>query len=485
MRESQALLVREADVQRWDISVDVVICGMGCAGASAAIEAARLGATTLLLERSSAPGGTSALSGGVIYCGGGTDVQRACGFEDDVDSMRGYLMASTGPGPDAAKIDLYCEESVSHFNWLRSLGVPFKPSYWPYNSEPLTDDCLFYSGSEQSAPYRDVARPAPRGHAVQREGSCTAGGLLMKILSAEAIAGCADIFTDTDLKSLVSASDGRVMGVACRRNGEMHHIRAKRGVLIATGGFIMNRDMTALYAPQALNLGMLGNVWDTGFGMTLGAAAGGALINMHAVSYVCQVLLPSGFIRGILLNQHGQRFVSEDVNHKRIGEASVLRQDGRMYLLVDSEIFEQPVADIPIVATGETPDELEDELAWPRGSIGQTLEFYNRHAQEGRDPLFGKAGQFLKPLTAAPYAVFDCSVGATSAYQSFTVGGLRTDPLGRVMNSQGDVIPGLYAAGRSTSGLSAQSCGTSGLQLGEGTFFGRLAGRTLALSNAI
>lgn len=480
MTVSDHRLVPESAVTRWDDTFDVVVSGFGCAGACAAISAAQAGASVLVLERASGTGGTSALSGGVIYCGGGTDIQKACGFEDSVEAMRAYLMASTGPGPDEAKIDLYCTHSVDHFNWLVSLGVPFKPSYWPYNCEPWTDDCLYYSGSEACHPYSEIARPAPRGHTVMMEGSCTGGGLLMRVLADAATAAGVQVLLDANCTSLVTASDGRVVGVAVRVDGATRYIRARRGVIIATGGFIMNRPLVERHAPQAMRLGMLGNPWDDGSGILLGNAAGGALINMQAVSYTCPVLLPFGFIRGILVNERGQRFVNEDVNHKRIGELAVLQQEGRIYLVVDSDIFEQPERPLPIVATGETAEELEAELGWPRYSLEATLNVYNHHAAGGIDPLFHKRPEFLKPLTSPPYAVFDCSIDASGAYYSFTLGGLRTDPHGHVLSESGNAIPGLFAAGRATSCLSAQSCGTSGLQLGEGTFFGRLAGQAAA-----
>jgi succinate dehydrogenase/fumarate reductase flavoprotein subunit len=337
-------LVREADIGGWDESVDVVAAGGGCAGACAVIGAAAEGAEVMLLERGIEIGGTSALSGGVIYCGGGTAVQRACGFEDSVEAMRGYLLASTGSGPDEAKVDRYCEDSVGHFDWLVGLGVPFKESYWPYNYEPTTDDCLYYSGSEFSPPYCDLARSAPRGHTVQAWGSCKGGGKLMSVLAPH-VQRTARLVTEARVRALVRADDGRILGVAVQRDGAMHHVRARRGVVLATGGFVMNREMIARYAPQASRLKMLGNPYDDGSGILLGAAAGAATINMGAVMYSCPILSPPGLIRGILLNGKGQRFVDESSNHKRIGESSVLGQGGKIYLLVDSHVYEDQPSD--------------------------------------------------------------------------------------------------------------------------------------------
>jgi len=104
-----AAVRRAATVERWDREADVVVVGFGAAGACAAIEASEAGREVLLLERASGGGGTSALSTGQLYIGGGTRIQKACGFEDSPEEMYKYLMASCGPEPDEAKIRLYCD----------------------------------------------------------------------------------------------------------------------------------------------------------------------------------------------------------------------------------------------------------------------------------------------------------------------------------------------------------------------------------------
>lgn len=473
-------ITSEINVPNWSSNVDVLILGFGCTGAAAAIEAAQNGAKVLIVDCGSTAGGTSAMSGGVIYCGGGTAIQKTCGFDDSVEAMRAYLMASTGAGPDTKKIDTYCEQSTRHFDWLVSTGVPFKKSYWPHNFEPTTNDCLWYSGSELCHPYSKTIKPAPRGHTVQMEGSLTAGRLMMEIFSNFVNRLGIQSHFNTEAKALIQASDGNIVGATVLHGNEIHHIRAKGGVILATGGFIMNRDMVALYAPQAKELSPLGSGWDTGSGILLGTAAGGATINMHAIAYTCPALTPTSLIKGLLLNAQGQRFINEDVNHKRIGEFSVLRQDGRIYLLKDSSINDQPSQKLPVVAVAETPEELEATLGAPRFSIENTLNFYNRYAAEGLDPLFKKKSEFVQPLIKPPYTLFDCSLDSAPLYSGFTLGGLHTRVSGEVLCNDGSEIPGLYAAGRATSCLSAQSCGSSGLQLGEGTFFGRLAGRSAA-----
>ena len=132
------------------------------------MEARAAGADVLLLERASGGGGTTALSTGQIYLGGGTAIQKACGFDDSAAEMFKYLMASCGPGVDEAKIRLFSDASVEHFDWLVAQGVPFKESFYGDGSYTPTDDCLSYSGSEQAWPYLELARPAPRGHTVRQ-----------------------------------------------------------------------------------------------------------------------------------------------------------------------------------------------------------------------------------------------------------------------------------------------------------------------------
>ena len=158
--------------QNWDDEADVLVVGVGGAGICAAIEAAEAGASVLGLERASAPGGASALSHGQLYLGGGTPVQQACGFEDSNEEMAKYLKASCGMACDAEKIDIFCARSVEHYTWLEGRGVPFKHSYLgpDFTTDPHSDDCLTYTGSELAYPFSEAARPAPRGHTVPRDG---------------------------------------------------------------------------------------------------------------------------------------------------------------------------------------------------------------------------------------------------------------------------------------------------------------------------
>ena len=119
--------IHASDVETWSDEVDVVVVGFGIAGACAALEAARAGASVLLLERAAEYGGTSAMSGGHFYLGGGTAVQQATGIEDSAEEMFKYLMA-VSLDPDEQKIRAFCEDSVEHFDWIEALGMQFERS---------------------------------------------------------------------------------------------------------------------------------------------------------------------------------------------------------------------------------------------------------------------------------------------------------------------------------------------------------------------
>src|ERR1700733_1316076 len=110
-----------ADI-RFDETVDVVVVGLGVAGSSAVVGARQTGADVLAVERSAGPGGTSANSGGLIYLGGGTTLQSACGFQDSRENMATFLRAALGPGVDDDRVDAYCDGSPDHFDWLVSVG---------------------------------------------------------------------------------------------------------------------------------------------------------------------------------------------------------------------------------------------------------------------------------------------------------------------------------------------------------------------------
>ncbi|RJF93161.1 FAD-dependent oxidoreductase [Sphingomonas cavernae] len=475
---------RHDQVERWDGETDVAIIGFGAAGACAAIEAAGAGARVTLFESGSGSGGASALSGGEIYLGGGggTDAQRAAGFEDSTEALEAYLMMAGGPDADAVKVALYARESLNHYQWLRDQGVPYKGTFLPGKIiEPAEDDTLIWSGSEAAWPFSETARPAARGHTIQFMG-WGGGRKLVDILEARVRALGVDIQTDARALSLIADAAGRVTGVVVRIDNQPRFVRAQRGVVLATGGFCMNQDMLRRYTPQTMRLNDPIGENDNGSGILMGMGAGGDAIHMDEFFTTCPWIIPESLVKGIFVNERGQRFINEDCYHGRVSRTMLDQPGDRVFLLVDNAIFERPLdlARIEIAAVGETWEEVERELAMPEGTLAHTVHTFNRYAAEGQDPIYRKALEWLKPLNEAPFAALELNI-RTSFFSFFTLGGLNTRPSGEVLDRAGEPIPGLYAAGRTTSGLPRWGHGySSGLSLADCTFFGRMAGRAVA-----
>jgi succinate dehydrogenase/fumarate reductase flavoprotein subunit len=191
---------------------------------------------------------------------------------------------------------------------------------------------------------------------------------------------------------------------------------------------------------------------------------------------------PESHVKGILVNEQGQRFVNEDAYPGRIAVHCTRQLGDRIFLLVDGALFQQPteLSRIEVAAVGESWEEVERELGMVEGTLVHTVRVHNRHAAKGEDPLFHKGAKWLKPLDEPPFAALACHLGQ-AFYPYFTLGGLHTRPTGEVLGVDGEIVPGLYAAGRTCCGLPRWAEGySSGMSLGDCTFFGRLAGRSAA-----
>ncbi|MYR06926.1 FAD-binding protein [Gordonia sp. SID5947] len=476
-----------SDVDAFTYETDVLVVGFGCAGAAAALAAEAAGAETVLLERQSGGGGSAALSGGEIYLGGGTAIQQACGFADTAEEMTKFLLAALGPDADAEKIRQYCENSVEHYEWLVAQGVPFKPSLWDSPTwVPPTDDGLMWMG-ENAHPFCDLATPAPRGHRVTSDGF--GGKVLMAVLGDAIASSAVAVHTDTSVRRLIVEGD-HVVGVTAGHFGETVTYRARRGVVITTGGFADNTEMVAHHAPQLVGLGVNSDGGDDGRGIRMAQAAGAAIRHMSA-GQVGISLIPGMMVRGMIVDELGRRFINEDVYPGLVGQAALFEHGLRVWVILDEQGYDEvPENERWGVAphfVAETVAELEHEIGMPEGALQNTVAEYNRYAGAGIDPYFHKSARWLRPLRA-PFAAIDVRRGiAPPEYgaaggggaEVFTLGGVCTTVDGMVLDLDGEAIPGLFAAGRATSGLHSWGY-ISGTSLGDGTFFGRRAGTAAA-----
>ncbi|RLA55612.1 MAG: hypothetical protein DRR04_14655, partial [Gammaproteobacteria bacterium] len=264
-----AALPRSA-VSSWDITTDVLIAGSGAAGVSAAIEARQAGADVLLIESLARFGGSSAMSGGVVYAGGGTALQKALKVTDSAEEMYRFISLAGGKHPSLDKIQLYCEESAAHFDWLVAQGVPYSEKLTTAKGLPMGDESLYFSGTELAWPARDLATPAPRGHVPGVPGM-NGGRRLMQVLLSRAEALGVSLRAGVAAGRLVIESDGRVAGVLVTIDGQRQAIGVNRGIVLACGGFIHNRQMLQQYAPELYDCSVpWGNAGDQGDGINMG-----------------------------------------------------------------------------------------------------------------------------------------------------------------------------------------------------------------------
>ncbi|MEU8119401.1 FAD-binding protein [Spirillospora sp. NPDC049024] len=460
---------------------DVVVVGFGMAGGCAALEAARSGARVLLLERAAVHGGTSSMSGGHFYLGGGTAVQRATGQEDSVEAMVRYLTA-TSKDPDEGKIRAYCEGSVAHFEWLEALGFEFERSYFPGKAviQPGTEGLMF-TGNEKVWPFREEIRPAPRGHKVPVPGDTDGTKMVMDLLRDRVEEAGVEVRYETGATNLVVDGGGAVTGVAWR-NFDRSGVLACGAVVLAAGGFVMNPDMVAAYTPAlGEKLFTLGSTYDDGLGIRLGQSAGAALEHMDEPFITAPFYPPSSLVKGLIVSKRGERFVAEDGYHARTSYFVLKQPDAAAYLIADSDHMEEQRMPLVVLKDGyETIEEMEAGLGLPSGSLAATMARYNEYAARGEDPDFHKHPDWLAPQTNGPWGVYDLTLG-TALYAGFTLGGMATTVDGEVRREDGSVIGGLYAAGACASNIAQDGAGyCSGTQLGEGSFFGRRAGLAAA-----
>jgi len=524
--------------EAWDEQADIVVVGFGAAGACAAIEAAEAGADVLVVERFGG-GGASAMSGGVVYAGGGTDVQRAAGVQDSPEAMYDYLSQEVGDAVSPATLRRFCAGSAEQIAWLAERGVPFEGSLCPYKtSYPTNRYYLYYSGSELSEHAR--ATPAPRGHRTRGRG--TSGAVLFARLAAAAHARGVRVRIQTAVQRLVTDGDGRIVGVECRtlagapwwvraahrvlhrlsvkpglyvpqlsrtlrkpvtkleaRYGRPLLIGARRGVILAAGGFVSNRRLVREHAP-AYRIGLpLGTTGDDGTGIRLGTDLGAATGKLDHVSLWRFLTPPAALLHGVLVDSDGRRVCDEARYGAAIGDAVLHRAGGRAWLLVDRTVLAEARRQVRAQTlwfqriqvrwlltadrvSAPTVAAVAARAGVDAAGLQDTVAAYNTAAQTGSPDPAGKPAEFVRPLTEPPYSLVDCSVRPRLAQPApmLTLGGLLVDEdTGQVRKPGGALLPGLYAAGRNAVGICSNSY-VSGLSLADCVFSGRRAGRHAA-----
>jgi len=261
--------------ETWDLEADVVVIGAGGAGTTAAIEAARAGASVMVFEKASTAGGNTAHSGGVAYIGGGTPIQKANGFEDTPDNMYAYLELQMGPTADLERLRYYCDHSVEHFEWLVEAGVTFGEEYFEGKVvQPSAETGgLYFSDNQTNSPFSEQIDPMPRGHMSPGAGAGfykplkeTADGLPIEwqfntrgerlIVDGDRIVG---IVVQTGIADPAApTADGTPADATPTAESRTLNVKANKGVILTTGGFQFNKEMLEDHAPWYLNAFGLG-----------------------------------------------------------------------------------------------------------------------------------------------------------------------------------------------------------------------------------
>jgi 3-oxosteroid 1-dehydrogenase len=540
---------------------DVVVAGSGAAGMTAALTAADLGLSVVVVEKAGSFGGSTARSGGGIWAPGNA-VLRAAGVTDTPEQARAYLAQVAGADVPAELREAFLEHGPAMLDLvlartpLRLAWVPGYADYYPeapgglargrsVEPVPLDSRVLGAELAQLARPYLPAPVPitqadyrwlslGPRHPRAILAGARIAGRVargrvtghrmlsLGQALAAGLRAGLArsgvPVWLDTGMTAL-EVRDGRVTGVRVTRDGEPVTVRARRGVLIAAGGFERDEEMRRRYQREPI-----GTQWTTGApgntgdgiraGLDLGAATGlmddawwGPSIALPGGPYFC--LAERSLPGCILVNGAGQRFVNEsapyvDAVHAMYDHNTPENPHIPAWLVFDQRYRDRyvfaglpPGRELPrrwyaagsVLRAGDLAG-LAQAAGVAADGLAKTVTRFNEFAAAGRDGEFGRGESAydryygdprvrpnpnLAPLTRAPFYAARIVPGDLG-----TKGGLRTDEGARVLREDGTVITGLYAAGNASASVMGHSYAGAGATIGPAMTFGYIAARTMA-----
>ena len=535
--------------------VDVVVLGTGAAGFAAAISASEGGASVALFEKADLVGGTTAWSGGQVWIPNNPHMHEV-GVEDSREKAITYIMSLSRGVLEQRLVEAYVDagpEMVEMFEAktpVQFYSVKGMPDYHPEHpgGSPgggRTLECPIFAFDELGewadkvtpSPYfadpRITMSETPLGKAVPEPpskeelerrsernergcGQALAGRLLRACLDRGIVPrpSCAG-------QSLI-LENGAVVGVNVTSPDGPLHVRARKGVVLASGGFEWNPELVRAFlrGPMSHPVSI---PTSTGDGLLMAMRAGAMITNMREAWWIPVGLVPEEsnsmgrtLINGqrtlphsIMVNRRGRRFTNEAANYNAFGAAFHVEDVSKFeYANIPCWLlFDQTYVDtygfrvaagasgtqVPDwVPSGETPEELAEQLGIDGPELRATIERWNEHCATGSDPDFGRGDSAfdcwwgdpyrkgrrdatLGPLTRGPYYAYEIHSGALG-----TKGGPRVDPDARVLDLDGNPIPGLYAAGNVMGSPFGMTYGGPGGTLGPAMVFGYLAGKHAA-----
>lgn len=469
---------------------DVVVLGFGCAGASAAIAAHDAGASVLIVEKmpEAFAGGSSRVSGNVWF------------DPRDPAAVLRYLEELCGdrklPPP---LMERWSNEVVRNTEWVQSLGVETSFMAMPYEFPDLP--------SHECDPGYNFVMP-------------TWGmGRLYEALKSAVAARQIEVLYDTRAERLTTDAEGHVVGLSASGNGRSFDIAARCGIVLATGGFTNSPELARTYL-RLPSICPWGSPAATGDGFRMAQKVGAGLSNMENFMGMMGIAAPehaSGFnvypfpAHGWIVVDHGaRRFVDETARNGHgkiaVGHQYKLYPDRPCFAIFDERTrlsgalvpsietqwhgWNQRIEDYrwsadnsAEIAKGwivraDTPEELGEALGIPAAQLAMTISSYNDSCARGRDEAFGRDAETLQPIDRGPYYAFPWG-----NLLVFTNGGPSKDENARVLDSFGEPIIGLYAAGEVASTYS--HCMSGGFMIADALAFGRVAGRSAAANRVV
>ncbi|NLN17333.1 MAG: flavocytochrome c [Firmicutes bacterium] len=443
------------------MSADVVVVGGGGSGLVAALSAAEAGAKVVVLEKMAYLGGATMMSGGVMPAAG-TRYQEELGIEDSVEAFARDIFR---PGHYSQRRDLVytvANNAKDVLEWLEGLGVK-----WTLVTGHLR-----------------IGQTTFRNHEAEGKGQGIINVLVENVKKNENIT----VLLDTPGVGLITDTDGVVRGVAARtKDGEDLTIIADSTIL-CTSGFAANAEMVAKYIPSIIGAYPMFAPGATGDGIIWGVKLGAAVANMGAYQAYApfsrelkqNLDLYALYRGGILVNKNGDRFTNEYLGYSELGTHIVNQPDHIAYMIIDAENAKNTPAlagweAAGIVKKADTPEELAEQLGIPPAKLRAVFDDYVEGIKQGEDRFNRtKLPKEWKPPFYAVEATGDLR---------HTQGGLVTDTDARVLKTDGEIIPGLYAAGGVTEGFTSAGgpAYMSGTGLLQAFVFGRIAGQSAAL----
>ena len=460
-----------------EIECDVVVIGGGIAGLSAAISAMDNGAEVILLEK--APklqrGGNTAIADAQIRYPHEPDEYCPTGQTKE-DFFNAFVRVSRGRA-NRELIRVIVDSAVEVVDWLTELGVQWEKGY-----------------------------PNVAGYRRQPKGG---GWQLVDTLYKHLERGGVHVAYETAGEQLITNRAGRVIGVRALEPDGYTDVKARGGVVIASGGFEANPEMRVRYLGRFMdNVILRGSRYNTGEGLTMaldiGALPAGqwgdfhsAVLDARSTPFECGVTAIYIFQLGLFIDEDGERFLDEgedfrDQTYVKFCKAIMNHKSGVAFNVFDDKVrAEDPDAWKRAIRTAEDPYEadtihgLAEILQIPPERMERTIKAYNAACQPGTfDPLrldglctkglVINKSNWARPLDTPPFLAYPVTGGIT-----FTFGGLKANANAQVIHTSGRVIPGLYVAGEPMGELYYYNYmgATSVLR---GAVFGRIAGRHAA-----